>query len=73
MFTIFAISALIAVVSISIWLIAAMYEFAQRTKSKFVDLLLVSSMVSYVLSFCTTVATGMYLLIQKVMFFFQFL
>lgn len=73
MFTIFAISALIAAVSISIWLITAMYEFAQRTKSTFVDLLLTSSMTSYVLSFCTAVGTGMYLLIQKVMFFFQFL
>lgn len=72
-FTIFAISALIAAVSISIWLITAMYEFTARTESIFVDLLLVTSMTSYVLSFCTAVGTGMYLLIQKVMLLFQFL
>lgn len=70
MFTIFAISALIAAVSISIWLITAMYEFAQRTQSKFVDMLLPLSMISYILSSCTTVGTGMYLLVQKVMSFF---
>lgn len=73
MFTIFAISALIAAVSISIWLITAMYESTQSTKSNFVDILMVSSMTSYVLSFCTAVGTGMYLLVQKVMSFFQFL
>jgi len=73
MFTIFAISALIAAVSISIYLIVLMYEFTTRNNSKFVGLLLAITMTSYVLSFFTAVGTGMYLLIQKVMLLFQFL
>lgn len=72
-FTIFAISALIAAVSISIYLIVMMYEFTTRTDSKFVDLLMAITMVSYVLSFSTAVGTGIYLLVKKVMFLFQFL
>ena len=64
-FTIFAISALIAAVSISIYLIVMMYEFATRNNSKFVGLLMAITMVLYILSFSTAVGTGIYLLVKK--------